>query len=247
MKTYKQTNIDGLRKAGDAPRHTIVDYIHIIFAHSTIPVCCMFLCVTVLNPKLRLPLCEGLWPVDRMSNRRGGGDQMSQWMCVLGGLSWYMLWSDIRAYLGFCSPKVAWLPDLDGEVHGISPNLGKLHQLSAPQGMVVSSTWHPLKGLENYECRKWQDMLNLQSTGIRSVMYFKLFHWFGHPDLVQYPSSSSPTCEADSCTKWMSPNHRGWMTGVWKPTTGVGFIIWGGLNDRSAPFMIEWQALQAYW
>ena len=67
------SNIDGLRKAGDAPRHTIVDYIHIIFAHSTIPVCCMFLCVTVLNPKLLLPLCEGLWPVDRMSNRRKGG------------------------------------------------------------------------------------------------------------------------------------------------------------------------------
>ena len=79
------SNIDGLRKAGDAPRHTIVDYIHIIFAHSTIPVCCMFLGVTVLNPKLLLPLCEGLWPVDRMSNRRKGGEVTK---CLYGCASW---------------------------------------------------------------------------------------------------------------------------------------------------------------
>lgn len=160
---------------------------------------------------------------------------------------WFKLIHVVIRFQGLprvCSPKVAWLPNLDGEVHGISPNLGKLHQLSAPQGMVVSSTWHPLKGLENYERRKWQDMLNLQSTGIRSVMYFKLFHWFGHPDFVNLPvlQLAKPI---------VAPS--GWVqiTGVeWQefgsPLRGRLYHL-GGLNDRSAPFMIECQALQAYW
>ena len=109
MKTYKQTNIDGLRKASDAPRHTMVDYIHIIFAHSTIPVCCMFLGVTVLNPKTSI--CRFAKVFDQWTECPTGERGGKVTRCLNGCASWVVL----------------------------LPNLCKLHQLSAPQGMVVSS------------------------------------------------------------------------------------------------------------
>lgn len=206
MKTYKQTNIDGLRKASDAPRHTMVDYIHIIFAHSTIPVCCMFLGVTVLNPKtsiaaLRRSLTSGQ-NVQQETNR---GGRWRRWPDVSMDVCPGWFCSEFGANFTNCRP------------HSGNGSLLKKE--------IPSKDWKTMSAESDRICSGSE----LQST-YNQQGYVLLFTLSCSIDLgILIWFSTSPTCEADSCTKWMSgTNHRGWMTGVWKPTTGVGFIIWGG-------------------